>query len=82
MGEKLITWGDIHDDFILHYPKLERYDYRPYKPYIVYIWLKNGREITYNYKTKRIRYEKRGTWERWFERVTWERGFKNGLKKL
>ena len=70
MDKELITWGEVYDDFILHFPDVESVDYRPYMPSIIYIWLKDGREITYNYKTKRKRDEKRGTWERWFNKWT------------
>lgn len=70
MDKELITWGEVYDDFKLHFPDIESVDYRPYMPSIIYIWLKDGREITYNYNTKRKRDEKRGNWERWFNRWT------------
>lgn len=68
MSEKLLTWGEVYDDFLEHFPEVESIDFRPFQPYILYIWLKDGREITYNYITKRKRDEKRGTWERWLDR--------------
>lgn len=69
--ENIITWDEVYTDFINHFPNVNSVDYRPYMPLIIYIWLEDGREITYNYRTKRKRDEKRGTWERWFN---------NGLK--
>lgn len=73
MENKLITWGEVYDDFIKRFSDIESVDFRPFLPYVIYIWLKDGREITYNYKTKRKKDEKRGTWERWLN---------SGSKKL
>ena len=65
--DNIITWGDVYDDYIEHFPNDNAIDYRPFYPHVIYVWLKDGREISYNYKSKRKRDEKKGTWEKWFD---------------
>lgn len=64
MDDKLITWRDVYKDFEEHFPDIGAIDYRPFHPFTIYVWLEDGRVISYNYHTKRKKDEKRGTWER------------------
>lgn len=55
---KKITWNKIHKDFTIQHPRYAKEDvyWRPYDFGKILIYLKDGKEITYDYDTKRIKF--------------------------
>lgn len=49
-----ITWKDVLDDFIKHYPTLskKRLDYRPYDVLTIIVYFPDNVKVLYNYTTK------------------------------